>query len=230
MKIGLLLCDHVSDHFLHHNGDYDRQFSELLPLFDWTYYDLTAGHFPTSLEECDAFICSGSKYSVYDEVDWIIELKFLVKEIFRQGKPFVGVCFGHQMMAEALGGEVRKASCGWCVGVHTFRLIRRENWMKPFHREVNLLMSCQDQVLALPPDSVLLAETADCRVGMYRVGERMLGIQAHPEFSVAYSRELMMARQEKIGAEKVKEGIDSLDKALNSKLLADWIYNFLEKK
>ena len=99
MKIGLLQCDHVAESFLHLNGNYDQQFTQLLPGLDWTYYDLTAGKFPTSLDECDVYLCTGSKYSVYDDIPWIHQLKELVRALYQQQKPFVGICFGHQMMA-----------------------------------------------------------------------------------------------------------------------------------
>lgn len=226
MKIGLLLCDHVTDHLLHLNDDYDRQFTELLPGFDWVYYDLTQGEFPADPEECEAYICTGSKYSVYDDIPWIHQLKELVRRIHAAEKPFIGVCFGHQMMAEALGGRVAKAAVGWCVGIHDFRLVRQEAWMKPFHPEVSLLMSCRDQVVQLPPDSVLLGEATDCPVGIYRVGERMLGIQAHPEFSRSYARALMEIRRERIGEEKVRAGLASLATVPDRELLAGWMEAF----
>lgn len=228
MKLGLLQCDHVAEHLLHLNGDYDEQFTKLLPGFDWTYYDLTAGQFPLSLEECDAYLCTGSKYSVYDDIDWIHRLKQQVRDIYKKQIPFIGVCFGHQMMAEALGGKVQKGGCGWCVGVHRFQVIQREAWMEPFQSEFNLLMSCQDQVLELPPDSTLLAQTADCQVGMFRVGERMLGMQAHPEFSVAYMEALLEGRRVRIGREKVDAGLATLETSQDSEQTSIWCQNFFK--
>ena len=226
MKIGLLQCDHVAEHLLYLNGDYDTQFTKLLPGFDWRYYDLTAGRFPESLDECDAYLCTGSKHSVYEDIDWIHRLKKLVQTIHAARIPFVGVCFGHQMMAQALGGKVQKADCGWCVGVHTFEVVQREGWMQPFQAEFRLLMSCQDQVLALPPNSTILAKAADCPVGMYRVGERMLGMQAHPEFSVAYMEALLRQRKERIGTEVTDRALESLTIRQDFELIGGWIRHF----
>src|SRR5690606_23965151 len=98
----------------------------LLPGFDWAFYDVVNDHFPESADECDAYICTGSRYSVYDDMPWIKELKHLVQELYQLQIPYIGVCFGHQMLAEALGGKVEKAAAGWCVGVHTFRVLQRE--------------------------------------------------------------------------------------------------------
>jgi GMP synthase-like glutamine amidotransferase len=226
MKLGLLQCDHVADNLLHLNGDYDAQFTKLLPGFDWRYYDLMAGQFPESLDECDAYLCTGSKHSVYEDIDWIHRLEKLVQAIYAARIPFVGVCFGHQMMAQALGGKVQKADCGWCVGVHTFKLVQRESWMQPFQAEFSLLMSCQDQVLALPPNSTILAKAADCPVGMYRVGERMLGMQAHPEFSVAYMEALLRQRKERIGTAVTDRALESLTVMQDVELIAGWIRQF----
>lgn len=227
MKIGLLQCDHVAGHLLHLNGDYDEQFTRLLPDFEWHFYDLTSGQFPASLDECDAYLCTGSKHSVYDDIDWIHRLKKLVQDIYAERIPFVGVCFGHQMMAEALGGKVNKAACGWCVGVHSFKIIQREAWMVPFQPVFNLLMSCQDQVLKLPSGSTVLAESADCQVGLYRVGDRMLGMQAHPEFSVAYMGALLEERREGIGPEKADAGLASLATFRDTGLITNWIREFI---
>jgi len=228
MNTGLLECDHVLPEFRHIGGNYREMFPELLPELNLVNYDVCNGHFPKDTDECDGYICTGSHYSVYDEVDWIVQLKEFVQELHKAQKKFVGVCFGHQMLAEALGGKVGKAETGWCVGVHAFDLIKREAWMEPFVPTYNLPMSCRDQVLRLPEGSTVLAKSADCPVGMFRVGEHMLGIQAHPEFSVKYAEALMESRAGKIGAEKVQAGLDSLHGQVDREEVARWIARFFE--
>jgi GMP synthase-like glutamine amidotransferase len=90
-------------------------------------------------------------------------------------------------------------------------------------------MMCQDQVLDLPENAVLLATTTDCPHGMFRVGERMLGIQAHPEFPKSYDQALMELRVERMGEAKVKSGIESLKKDVDALILAAWIHNFVSQ-
>ncbi|WP_051350167.1 glutamine amidotransferase-related protein [Dyadobacter alkalitolerans] len=230
VKVGLLECDHVRDELRHIAGDYRDMFpalfSNVAPEWDFHFYDVCNGHFPVSVEECDIYICTGSKSSVYDQEDWIIRLKDFVVDIYQSQKTFIGVCFGHQMLGEALGGKVEKSSVGWCVGVHRFQLTARESWMQPFTDAFNLLMMCQDQVVQLPPDATLLAETPDCPHAMFRVGERMLGIQAHPEFSKKYDQALMELRVERIGQKKVELGIASLELPTQEIMFAHWIKNF----
>jgi GMP synthase-like glutamine amidotransferase len=127
------------------------------------------------------------------------------------------------------------------VGVHEFTvrslqftveevdtLATYPQWMKPFQQPINLLMMCQDQVLQLPPDSVVLASADDCPVAMFQVGKKMLGIQAHPEFPVPYEEALMRSRIERIGAEKVMKGLESLSQSLHSTLMAQWMVAFVK--
>lgn len=228
MKVGLLICDHVLPEFRPIGGDYPDMFSSWFPGVEWALYDVASGHFPEDPRDCEAWLCTGSRYSVYDEADWIGRLKTLVRDIRDAGVPYVGVCFGHQMLGEALGGRVQKGACGWCVGVHAFDMLRREEWMEPFRESIHLLMMCQDQVLELPPDSTVLAASEDCPVAMFRVGDTMLGVQAHPEFTLEYDRALMEARVARIGVEKVEHGIASLERTPDGELFATWVRRFIK--
>ncbi|MCY7330724.1 MAG: hypothetical protein LH618_19385 [Saprospiraceae bacterium] len=227
MTVGLLECDHVPAKFRHLAGDYYDLFGALFPHLDLRRFNVCHGQFPDSVTACDAYLCTGSKYSVYDEVDWIKELQRLVQELYAREKTYVGVCFGNQLLGEALGGRVTKAAVGWCVGAHTFQVTQPKNWMTPFQGRYRLLMMCQDQIVELPPDSRVLAAAPDCPVGMLRVGPRMLGVQAHPEFPVAYERALLEDRVERIGAEKVAAGLDSLALRLDAEGVGEWLGNFI---
>ena len=231
MRIGLLECDHVREELLPIAGDYQQMFPALFasaaPDWEFEFFDVCNGDFPASVDACDAYICTGSKSSVYDDEPWIYQLKTFVKQLYKEDKTFIGVCFGHQMLGEALGGKVQKSDVGWCVGVHPFEMLAFENWMNPPLSDFNLLMMCQDQVLSLPPDSTLLAQTPDCPIAMFRVGKKMLGIQAHPEFPKNYNKALMELRVERIGERKVEFGIMSLELPTAEKSIAHWIVNFV---
>lgn len=204
-------------------------FETLFPEAEIIPFDVCKGRFPDSRDQCDAYMCTGSKFSVYDNVDWIIDLQAFVRDLYAREKLFVGVCFGHQMLGHALGGKVEKAPVGWCVGRHTFEVIQPKPWMTPFQQEYNLLMMCQDQIIELPPDSTVLASTADCPVGMVQVGPRMIGLQAHPEFPIEYEKALLLDRVERIGAKKVESALDSLALPFDTRVVAQWIGNFILK-
>ena len=228
MKIGLLECDHVRDELLSIAGDYRQMFPALFKgittSWEWVFYDLINGHFPKHIDECDAYICTGSRFSVYDREPWIVQLKTLVQNLYAAKKPFVGVCFGHQMLAEALGGKVQKADVGWCVGVHCFQTSNSNATIQ----NPQLLMMCQDQVVKLPPHATVLASTPDCPVAMLQVGDTMLGIQAHPEFGKPYEAALINIRIEKIGEQKAQKALESLTQPVDTQAMAHYIRQFVE--
>lgn len=229
MKIGLLECDHVLPDLQRIGGDYRDMFPALLPAaFEFVNYDVCKGQLPASPAECDAWLCTGSKHSVYEEIGWVLALKDFVRKLNEQRVKFIGVCFGHQMLGEALGGKVQKGTMGWCVGVHAFEICEMESWMDPYHTHINLLMSCQDQVVVLPENSKVLATAKDCPVSMFQVGDHALGIQAHPEFPLEYAAALMEKRVERIGVEKVEQARETFSLSLHDRVIAQWMVRFLK--
>ncbi|MGB1243467.1 MAG: type 1 glutamine amidotransferase, partial [Chitinophagales bacterium] len=171
IKAGLLLCDHIPTKYHDIAADYAEMFAATYTNFDFEVYTVCDGEFPESVEDCEIYVCTGSHSSVYEEVDWVLRLKKFVGEIHQANKKYIGHCFGHQMLAEALGGKVERANIGWCVGVHTFEVVKEEEWMLPFQENFNTIMLCQDQVQVLPPNSTVLATSKDCPIAMFRVGE-----------------------------------------------------------
>ncbi|MEM6804535.1 MAG: amidotransferase [Bacteroidota bacterium] len=226
-KIGLLVCDHVLDKYLHINGSYPQMFAKLLPELELIPYFVLDSEFPEELHACDGYLATGSKYSVYEDIDWIKQLKTLVAQIDGAKIPYLGVCFGHQLLAESTGGKVEKSDKGWLVGVHSFEMLDQPEELNACPDPLNILMMCQDQVQQLPPDTTVLAQSDRCTYAIIQKGEHMLGIQGHPEFSKAYDRKLMEDRVEIMGKEVVEEGIASLDKEVHMEVLAKWMTGFL---
>jgi len=233
MHIALLGCDDVPQRFRHIAGGYRDMFQALLephvPHLTLDWIDLYHGQVPSAPSTFDAIVCTGSRCSVYEEKDWIQRLKTFVQEVRREDVPFVGVCFGHQMLAEALGGKVERAGYGWGIGVHEMQILRPERWMTPEHTQCSLQYMHADQVQNMPPDSTLLASAAHCPVAMFRVGERMLGIEGHPEFPAAYEEALLRDRREKIGADRVDAALATLRDPTDERLVGAWMANFLRR-
>ena len=227
MKIGLLECDDVAGRFAHIKGGYREMFAALLPEAQFAHYEAHRGRLPASADECEAWLCTGSKYSVYDKLAWVDELARFIRTIKKDKKPFVGICFGHQMLAHALGGEVAQSKEGWGVGVLPLRIISREAWMDPPRPELRIQHMHQDQVQGLPDDGVLLGQSPHCEVGMFRVGETMLGIEGHPEFTAEFAEALIRARKERIGAERSAAALKSVREPSDGSLLGRWIWRFL---
>ena len=225
MKLGLLECDDVVGRFAGVRGGYREMFAALLPGHAFRYYEAHLGRLPASASECDAWLCTGSKYSVYDGTPWIAELAAFIRAA---DKPYVGICFGHQMLAHAMGGEVAKAKQGWGVGVLPLKILKQEAWMEPPMEQVSIQHMHQDQVLRLPEGSTVLGESDHCEVGMFRVGETMLGIEGHPEFTVEYGAALIKARRAQIG-DGAERALASLKDKTDGATVGRWIANFLTR-
>ncbi|NOT62186.1 MAG: type 1 glutamine amidotransferase, partial [Acidobacteria bacterium] len=171
MKIGLLLCDHVAERFQPIAGDYAQMFEALFDKhFTLRTYDAINGELPATLDECDGYLATGSRYSAYDDEPWIQALKAFIQRLVAEQKPFIGICFGHQLLAEALGGKVAKAATGWGVGIREIEILQSESWMQPPQAVCRLHYMHQDQVVQLPPDSTLLVGSAHCPMAIYRTG------------------------------------------------------------
>jgi len=228
VKAGLFMCDHVMSGYQSEYGDYSDMFMNLFSEYDWVLYDVYNGEYPEDLNECDVYFITGSKHSVYEDIEWIKQLKELILELYNRKKFVIGFCFGHQLIGEALGGTVAKSPNGWNVGVHTFDVIQKEDWMNPLREDFNVLMMCQDQILELPENTKVLASSEMCPNAIIMIGKTFLGIQGHPEFSKEYDEMLMRTRMNGMGSHVAFAGIKSLDKEVHSELLKKWVMQFLK--
>lgn len=229
MRLGLLVCDHVSADLRSVAGDYSDMFRRLFeshPEVELVTYDLTAGRGPDSPEESDAWIATGSRHSVYDGEAWIEAFAELVRHIHASEVPYVGVCFGHQMIAHALGGKVQRAEQGWGVGVKEVTVTDPPSWLG--RTSYRVLNSHADQVTGVPPDARVLGGNEHCEVSLMQVGDRMLGIQGHPEFTPDYAEALLHARRGRvIPAATADAALASLADPPDPRILADAVVRFL---
>ena len=233
MHVGLLEADHVAERFLRVAGGYREMFEALLrpvaPRLRWSHFDACHGELPSSVDACDAYLCTGSRASAYDGDAWIRGLEDFVRRLHEAGRPFVGICFGHQVLAEALGGEVRKADQGWGIGVLDMNIVKPEPWMQPQQPRCRLQYMHGDQVQRLPPGSTVLAVAPHCPVAMFKVSDTMLGIEGHPEFPAAYEQALLETRRDRIGAAQVDAALASLSTPTDHEIAGRWIANFIEQ-
>ena len=226
MRIGVLECDHVDDRYRALGGDYHDFFERLLGR-ELVGFDVVNGELPASPDECDAWLCTGSRHSVYDDLPWIAGASAFVRDVRDAGVPFAGICFGHQLLAAALGGTVERAAYGWGVGVHRIAVREAEPWMEPARPELHLHFMHQDQVTAVPEGATVLGCADHCEVAAFRVG-RMVGVQAHPEFTVPYVEALLADRWERIGGDRAEEAKATLATPTDEDVVARWVARFLE--
>jgi GMP synthase-like glutamine amidotransferase len=234
VRVGLLESDHVRAGYLPIAGDYRDMFTAMVaradPDAEIVAYDVRNGVLPRQSDECDAWLCTGSSSSVYDQDPWIEGLAGFVRQVHADRVPFVGVCFGHQMLAHALGGRTERAVQGWGVGARSMEITSRRAWMAPPLSDATLLYSHQDQVTELPPDATVLGATGHCAVAMLAVGDSMVGIQAHPEFNAPYLRALLEDRVDRIGEEGTAEAIATLGAPTDEVPVARWLLRFLRER
>lgn len=233
MKLGILQCDKVREEFSSH-GQYPERFSAILqpiyPTIKFTVFDVEHGEFPKDIHAADAYLITGSRHSVNDDFPWITELEEFVRTLYQAHKKIIGICFGHQLIAKALGGKVVKWPHGWAVGMSQNKINQYKEWMKPSQNKFNLLVSHQDQVLELPKDAEILASSEFCPYYMTQIGSHVLTVQGHPEFTKEYSRALMSLRKTALGDELFQKGVASLELPEDDALIAQWIVNFLQEK
>lgn len=230
LRIGLMMVGHVDPKSQHIAGDYPELFGSLLePLgIELVRYDLDEGRFPDDVSECDGWLCSPSRMSTYDPVPWLADAEELLRRIIATETPYVGICFGHQLLAQALGGTVEKSPEGWGVGVRDYRVVARRSWMTPAVDAFSLIGSHQDQVMRLPAEAELLFTADYCPNGGFAVGERAWTLQVHPEFIPPLADHLLAGRMELIGAEKVIAARATLHRPLHRQLVAEWIKAFFD--
>ena len=223
LTVGILQADEVDADLRPEFGGYAPMIERLLrgvdPALRFETFNARAGELPCDVDACGAFVVTGSRDSAYADAAWISRLAGFLRALHRAKVYTAGICFGHQLIAHALGGEVRRAEGGWGVGVHAWRLCASGD-------EFRLLALHQDQVRALPPGARRLAGSAFCPNAAFVVGDRLLGVQGHPEFSKPYAEKLLRRRRERL-ASAFQPAIDSLTRRTDERLVARWIAAFL---
>lgn len=227
MKIGVLLTDDVRDSLQPEFGRYPEMFRALLDgdagePFSYAVYDCREGDGPSAPEECDGYVITGSRHGVNDNLPWLAPLFARIREIHRARRPMAGICFGHQALAQALGGEVRRAPAGWLLGLQEWPVRKSAKWMRPAADKLRLLCSCQDQVSAPPPGAEILAGGESCPAAMFAVG-KSFAVQGHPEFSPAFARALMEFRREEVDPQTLQERAQSANGENDNKLFGLWL-------
>lgn len=233
MKIGILETGLVREALADRFAPYPVMFEQLLGLaqrdLEVTGYRWVCGQVPASVDDCDGWLITGSRHGVYDELEWMAPLQDFIREIAQAGIPLVGVCFGHQIIASALGGEVVKSDRGWGVGVHTYEVDRHFPWMSEQDASVAMYAFHQDQVVRCPPTAEAFLSSEFCPYAGLSYGDSIISVQAHPEFEEAYERELLeMFSGNLIPDEVAQPALAAMDSGAlaDTRLMADWFAEF----
>ncbi len=245
VQIGILECGENRPEWVNEHG----RICDAIPRFlnlagaesaDFTYkaYRAHKGELPDAADACDAWVIPGSPASVYEDKDWQKGLTDFIHKA-KSVRPFIGICYGHQHLHAAFGGEVEKIT-PWGVGVTGYRLAdNMPDWFPPVEKHmreegVQIIASHQDQVTQIAPDTRILGGNEHCPNGISMIGDDILTIQNHPEMTTALARLIYEDNREKIGDAQTDAAKDSLDEKTDSawlaRLVTAFIKNHLKKK
>ena len=249
--LGLLETDTLYDDLIPDYGSYGQMFARFFDGLDgdpnnklkYRYYQVQQGELPKDIAECDAYLITGSKAGVYDAIPWITSLQSWITDFHRQRAKLIGICFGHQILAHSLGGQAAKSGKGWGIGVHTTTLLvgdsqidnrvtsKGNHYDNDFIKKgspLRLLYSHQDQVLKLPTEAQLLAGSDFCQYAAFKIGERVLSFQGHPEFTPRYLQRLLGRRRSVIGEKVFSDAMASLDQDTDAEQVGHWLIGFIK--
>ncbi len=227
MRIGLLQAGHLPDEIQAELGDYDRLYARLLDPngIDWSVFPVVDGVFPDDVRACEGWLVSGSRHGAYEDLPWIARLEEFLREAYAARVPIVGICFGHQILARALGGTVEKFAGGWGVGRQDYDWDGRSVTLNAWH---------QDQVTVPPSGATRIATSPFCENAgfVYRdaAGPRAYSVQAHPEFDGRATEMLLDIRAPGVVApDRIAAARASLDQPTDDRALGKEIAAFLRE-
>lgn len=225
MKIGILQTGHAPDALIGQTGDYDQMFANLLARDGVSFqgYAVVDGIFPENgADDADGWLITGSRHGAYEDHDWIPPLEDLIRQIDAQKKPLIGVCFRHQIIAQALGGKVEKFSGGWAIGRVTYEQDGREITLNAWH---------QDQVVEAPERARRLAGNDFCENGILAYDDHIWTVQPHPEYGADFIQGLIDHRGKGIVPDAIlSDAAANLRGPVNNPEIATFMKAFLTKE
>ena len=221
MKIGILQTGIVPDNLAEDHGQFPDMFARFLDGngFEFETFSVVEGKFPSTIRDCDGWLITGSKHAAYEDHPWIPPLEDFIREAYGEGVPIVGVCFGHQIMAQALGGTVEKFGGVWGVG--------NREYTHPDGTTSTLLAMHQDQVIEVPPEAKVTATSDYCKNAGFAYKGKAISIQPHPEFNASYMEDLIRERAGTVvPTDQAEPAIQSLDQETDTPKYAQQIAEF----
>lgn len=239
MKLGILKTGDNNEKLRPRFGEYPDMFVRLFgaadPSLRFQSWPVLDGQFPDSVTDCDGWIVTGSRHGVYDDLPWMAPLKQFLRNAIAAKVPVLGVCFGHQILADAMGGKVEKSTKGWGVGRHDYAVNNRPAFMADAPATLSFHAMHQDQVVIKPEMAHVVASSPFCEYAMLAYGQldapSALSIQPHPEFDVDFERALLELRTGAVVPEALgRKAIDGLGQApTHSAEFARWALGFFRQ-
>ncbi len=224
MKIGILQTGHAPDVVLDELGDYDAMFARLLDGhgFDFQTWNVVDNDFPAGVDAADGWLVTGSKHGAYETHPWIPPLEDFIRAVHDDGRPMIGVCFGHQIIAQALGGKVVKFPGGWSVGRTEYTIGGETLPLNAWH---------QDQVVDLPDSAQVVGHSDFCANAALLYDTRIWTIQPHPEFPARVIEQLITHRGHGVVPDhQLKAAQQRLPETTANQTIADHMAAFFKRE
>jgi len=223
MRIGILQTGLAPDSLAPAMGDYPDMFVRLLDGHGLTFraWRVLEGEFPASVRDCDGWLITGSRHGAYEDHPWIPPLEAFIRDAYAAHVPLVGICFGHQIVAQAMGGRVERHANGWAVGATDYDFAGETLTLNAWHR---------DQVTTVPPNARVVASNAFCANAALLYDDRAFTVQAHPEFRADFVDGLMQTRGKGVVPDALmSEAASRLAQPINDRTIAGQIAAFFKQ-
>ena len=220
MQIGILQTGASPDALRADHGDYPDFFETLLADRGLTFrtFHVEEMDFPKDVNECDGWLITGSRHGAYEDHPFIPPLEAFIRKSYAAKVPVVGICFGHQIIAQAMGGKVEKYPGGWSIGATEYDFGGEKIRLNAWHR---------DQVTRVPESAKVVASTDFCENAALLYDDRMFSVQPHPEFQHDFVEGLMRTRGPGLVPDQLMaEARDRQSQPLDSPTMADRIAAF----
>ena len=213
--INILLCDTfpglLPESIPSHEYFFEKRFHSVNPNIIFKVYRTLDGELPEHPVCHEIYLITGSNNAAYDDLPWILSLQEWIRKAAARKVPLVGICFGHQVIAQALGGQVERYAGGWGVGIREMEVLDADLLFFFPDKKMCLIVNHHDQVTRLPEGAIPLATSDFCRYEGFRIGRHILTFQGHPEFTVDYERHLILNHAENEDDTVKRRALESLE-------------------
>lgn len=232
MKINILLCDTFQEYLptgiASYSSMYINLFNAVNENLSYQVFDMRRQQFPSNHKQNEINLITGSSFGVHDNLPWVRGLISFIRYAHQKRIKFAGTCFGHQIIAEALGGKVERASNGWGAGVRTAQVVSPRALPHFPNGEFTLAYNHHDQVVELPAEAERFATSDFCENESFMIGDHILTFQGHPEYTTEFNRHLILNHSQKETEEARQKALSSMhDKATDNSKVASLILNML---